>query len=402
LRQRQRQLEISTRTGNVGYRSSAHLSLARLARSLGDLDGAEIHLRQARDLFEKTGAVRGLPAGYQRAGRLALCRGDWSRAIALFRKAELLWVEAGSNFSPVETRLFLGRAHLAAEALSTAQQCFEASLRLLATTKEITVSDQVELLPPILGGLERTYDDAGAFRAYCRAFREQHAEWSAAIEQWFLEPAKPGAVSLVPKSTQDRHLPWTGWSWIDPFGDCDHSQASALEIRASNGRGLRGINWSAPRLMRTLLGSTGVIVQVSCEPALSDRPAIGGLLLWCSEHDYLWLEVGRYGPHDVALGGCQDRTDFIAGRGRLAASPEPGWALGEPITLRLEMAGERVEALCSSNGEQYYSVGQTSFPLDGDAQVGLHAIGDIDRTIYPGAYPEGTAIRFTDFRMWAS
>jgi hypothetical protein len=26
--------------------------------------------------------------------------------------------------------------------------------------------------------------------------------------------------------------------------------------------------------------------------------------------------------------------------------------------------------------------------------VGLHAIGAIDRTIYPGAYPDGTAIRF--------
>jgi len=371
LRQRQRQLEISTRTGNVGYRSSAHLSLARLARSLGDLDGAEIHLRQARDLFEKTGAVRGLPAGYQRAGSLALCRGDWSRAIVLFRKAELLWVEAGSNFSPVETRLFLGRAHLAAEALSTAQQCFEASLRLLATTKEITVSDQVELLPPILGGLERTYDDAGAFRA--------------------------------PESAQDNLLARVGWSWIDSYGDCDYSQGTALEMRASNGRGLRGINWSAPRLMRDLpVALAGVVAQVTCEPALADRPAIGGLLLWRSQHDYLWLEVGRFGPGDVALGGCQDRKDFIAGRGRLLAGSEPGWAMGEPVTLRLEITGERVEALCSSDGEHWYSVGQTSFPLDGEAQVGLHAIGDIDRTIYPGAYPDGTAIRFTDFSLSTS
>jgi hypothetical protein len=30
----------------------------------------------------------------------------------------------------------------------------------------------------------------------------------------------------------------------------------------------------------------------------------------------------------------------------------------------------------------------------------MHAIGSIDRTIYRGAYPEGTAIRFESFRLW--
>ncbi|MBI3721796.1 MAG: hypothetical protein HY248_04510 [Fimbriimonas ginsengisoli] len=31
---------------------------------------------------------------------------------------------------------------------------------------------------------------------------------------------------------------------------------------------------------------------------------------------------------------------------------------------------------------------------------GLHAIGQTDRTIYPGAYPGGTAIRFERFELW--
>ncbi len=30
----------------------------------------------------------------------------------------------------------------------------------------------------------------------------------------------------------------------------------------------------------------------------------------------------------------------------------------------------------------------------------LHAIGMIDCTIYPGAFPEGTAIRFQRFELW--
>ena len=33
-------------------------------------------------------------------------------------------------------------------------------------------------------------------------------------------------------------------------------------------------------------------------------------------------------------------------------------------------------------------------------EVGLHATGAIDRTLYPGAYPEGTAIRLKSFELW--
>ena len=33
-------------------------------------------------------------------------------------------------------------------------------------------------------------------------------------------------------------------------------------------------------------------------------------------------------------------------------------------------------------------------------QVGIHAIGMIDRTIYCGAYKEGTATVLREFRIW--
>jgi hypothetical protein len=33
-------------------------------------------------------------------------------------------------------------------------------------------------------------------------------------------------------------------------------------------------------------------------------------------------------------------------------------------------------------------------------EVGVVAIGSIDRAVYPGAYPEGTAIRFESFDLW--
>jgi len=41
-------------------------------------------------------------------------------------------------------------------------------------------------------------------------------------------------------------------------------------------------------------------------------------------------------------------------------------------------------------------------PAEDPLQVGVCAIGNIDRTAYHGAYPEGTAIRFETFQMWGT
>jgi hypothetical protein len=40
--------------------------------------------------------------------------------------------------------------------------------------------------------------------------------------------------------------------------------------------------------------------------------------------------------------------------------------------------------------------------VDDPVEVGLHAIGMIDRAIYHGAFPEGTAIRFEGFKVWGN
>jgi hypothetical protein len=72
----------------------------------------------------------------------------------------------------------------------------------------------------------------------------------------------------------------------------------------------------------------------------------------------------------------------------------------ERVFLRLERVREQVRGLCSADGEDWFSVGQIDFPTEGPLQVGLHAIGMIDRTIYHGAYPDGTAIRFESFTLW--
>jgi regulation of enolase protein 1 (concanavalin A-like superfamily) len=82
---------------------------------------------------------------------------------------------------------------------------------------------------------------------------------------------------------------------------------------------------------------------------------------------------------------------LLIGRGRLRS---------ERVFLRLERVGDRVSAFCSADGKNWFTVGHVEFPIEDPLQVGMHAIGHIDRCIYRGAYPEGTAIRFESFQLW--
>jgi len=115
-------------------------------------------------------------------------------------------------------------------------------------------------------------------------------------------------------------------------------------------------------------------------------------LLWKNETNYLHLDRGMFGKREITLVGCLDNEDILIGRGWLHND-------AEHVFLRLERVGDRVHALCSADGEEWFTVGYAEFPAEDPVEVGLHAIGDIDRTIYHGAYPDGTAIRFESFQL---
>jgi hypothetical protein len=186
------------------------------------------------------------------------------------------------------------------------------------------------------------------------------------------------------------------WCWYDPQGDCSFSAHEGLLIGAANMRDLWHVNLSAPRLLRP--APTGdFAVQTVCVPSHAgvDQPAIGGLILWQDPLHYLVLERGHFGGADISLRGCLEGADCFIGRGRLPA---------ERLWLRLERRGRRVTALCSADGQDWFCAGTIEFPTaaGGEVLVGLHGIGTIDRTIYHGAYPEGTAIRFTTFEVWTT
>ena len=59
-----------------------------------------------------------------------------------------------------------------------------------------------------------------------------------------------------------------------------------------------------------------------------------------------------------------------------------------------------MRAFCSADGEQWFTLGHATFPTNCPLQVGLYAIGNADRGVYHGAYPDGTAIHFDSFQLW--
>jgi hypothetical protein len=126
-------------------------------------------------------------------------------------------------------------------------------------------------------------------------------------------------------------------------------------------------------------------------PVSEGEPPLGGILLWKDQQSFLRLERGPTGRNEISFGGYLDGEQHQIGRGRL---------LAERLFLRLERFGRRVNAFCSADGQQWFSVGQGEFPAGDAIQVGLYALGAIDRRVYPGAYQAGAAIRFESFQLW--
>lgn len=128
-------------------------------------------------------------------------------------------------------------------------------------------------------------------------------------------------------------------------------------------------------------------------PSEEDVPSIGGIVICKDKDNYLYVVRGETGRDDIALMGWLDKDYALIGRGRLVS---------ERVILRLEMIDGRVKALCSTDGEQWYTVGGTDLAVKYPVEVGLCAFGlhRNNRVIYHGAYPEGTAIRFESFELW--
>jgi class 3 adenylate cyclase/tetratricopeptide (TPR) repeat protein len=380
----------------VMYSGEAYLAL-------GDLQNAEAYARRALGILERVGIRRDIALSHTTLGTLALCRGAWEEAMEALERAAQIFHEIGWGGAWTQTtiaRICLARGERQ-EALRRLQEA------LTIQYPHVRDGGAANVCGLILGGLEEAYEDPEAYRAFCRRFREEHADNDGSLfTQWYLEPGETS--SKFPHQIRDEFLAplHSEGVWQDPFGDCLFRLEKGLEIQAANGRDLWLANWSAPRLVQPL--ASDFAVQTVCLPASTEKPAIGGLLLWKDRQNYLRLDRGTRGPNEISFQGCLGNEDVIIGRGRLGPGPRRcplrGQSAAPPsserIFLRLERLGSRVNALCSADGVEWFTVGHVEFPVEDPVEVGLHAIGMIDRTIYPGAYPEGTAIRFESFHLW--
>jgi tetratricopeptide (TPR) repeat protein len=366
-------LELCNRMGHTLGRKNALEDLATTYLLMGDLSAAEAHARHALESAADLG-LQHTAGPWLAVGHVALCQQLWNEAQDAFGTA----IQAGDNYAAY---LGLGQTHLVRGEREEAVISFQRSLVHAA-------ADHADLRRA-LSRLEEALDDPDAFRAACLRIREEHPDATVPLTQWLLEKTTPLAGTRQQIRDQFDGFLGPEWSWHDPLQDGSFVVGQGLEIHAANGRDLWHINWSAPRLLRPVSGEFAI--QTICVPATPEKPAIGGLLLWRDRDNYLHLTRGQEGEHQVAFAGCIEKEDRMIGRGRLQA---------DRMSLRLERCGDCVHALCSADGTDWFTAGRTQFPIGGPVEVGLHAIGTIDRTIYPGACPDGTAIRFERFELW--
>jgi hypothetical protein len=133
-------------------------------------------------------------------------------------------------------------------------------------------------------------------------------------------------------------------------------------------------------------------VQTVSRPASPDIPALGGICIWQDEDHFFHLEKGSLGKEDLTFKGCAGSRAMIFGRGRLRS--EATW-------LRMERDEGVVRALCSPNGQEWFSLGEARVDLAEALETGIYCSGWIDRSYYHGAFPQGAAIRFDSFQLFA-
>jgi tetratricopeptide (TPR) repeat protein len=374
-------LELCRKLGDFKTLAWGLNHLAERYVSVGELARAQAVDEESLVLHKQLGWEGDIMEGAHILAGIRYCQGAVADGIELIETALELARRTGFNFARGFHGTLLGRMLLAQGRREEAQAQFQ----IVMDTETPDAWGRLWIIQA-LTGLEATYADPVAFRAYCREIESRRPELGQlGLRQWWLEPAAPDTgLQTDALENLEAEIEQGRWKWIDPYGDCAYTLADGLMIRAANCRDLWANNLSAPRLVRPAAGDFAV--QATCRGAMPDRPAIGGLLLWQDKANYLRLTWGELGFDQVALAGALDNRNLVIGRGSL---PNTG-----RVVLRLERQSDQVRALCSADGRQWYSVGQIAFPAHGPLVVGLHAIGQIDRMIYAGAYPEGTAIRF--------
>jgi regulation of enolase protein 1 (concanavalin A-like superfamily) len=326
---------------------------------------------------------------YQFLGLVTLSQKRPNQAIVLLETALSIQREENVVQAHAWTSYLLGRSYLALGDRQQAARCFQ----LAAESSTMGANWWMTKQQLLLSGLE-TALGREAFVTYCQRFRQRHADLEeSSSSTWYLEPAAtvptPGPLRA---GWTAQEIDLDGWTWRDPAGDCAYAVQEGVTLRAPIGHHLWGPNRLAPRLLRGASGD--LVLQAATARVSPDRPANGGLLLWRDKENYLHLARDSLGDHALFFSGYVDDQRVNIGRGQLAADAKQIW-------LRLERTGDRVRALCSADGREWFTVGQSRFPADDPVQAGVYLVSWIDREVFLGPHPEGTAIRFPSLALYA-
>ncbi|MFN2203550.1 MAG: hypothetical protein ACK2UO_20305, partial [Caldilineaceae bacterium] len=374
-------------TGRAAWVSSV---MAHIYLNMGQYAATESTIQRCDDLCVQDSSLDWV--GYRTNYLLSILNLQMGRA-----KEALSTVNSVIEIPSIRLATFkTAYANLRTEILLTLERCREAWEQAYASIPNAADANAPLTIwagggPPMdlrapwaetIGKLQAASHYPDQFRSFCDNLRSEYSDTAPAFTHWYLEPAdlNPALENFV-EPVSSEHL-----KWIDPYDDSVYTDnGDAIEMFAANGRELWLVNRSAPRLLFPVSGDFALETTVTA--ALDDRPAMGGLLLWHGDEDYVCLDWGHRRPDEISFEGCIANEDLVFGRGKLP---------GDNIRLSLERKSDQVRALCSADGDTWFTAGKTTFAVEDDIQAGLFAIGHIDRAVTPGAFPEGTAIRFRD------
>ena len=365
-------------------------SLAACYLQAGQLAKAEEAIQESLEKARRFENKIDYALGYWFKAQILLCQGFRQDAASMFEKARELAedipaIRGGWAF------LGLGQVHFAQSNAGDITGVFQSTLE---NDPKMVFRNPYQAAN-ILSKLERSYKDDGAFRAYVDQFRGQHPDlYNAPFSQWYLDTAEVISLEYPPLYHDD----FSGnvadfWQLFDSCKDSQLSFNGGLTIQAANERNLHHINRSAPRLLCREALTCDFVFQVICQPLAKDIPAIGGLLMWQDDKNWFCLEIGAHGPGQIIFRGYKDNHDNVFGRGLLDS---------DIALLRIEKRANQISAYCSREGDEWFFAGATDLASNATVYAGIHANGHINRMIYPGAFPEGSAVQFKEFRLWGS
>ena len=359
--------------------------------TLGNIDKAKMGLEEILKIENQMNSSIGIC--HCQIGIISMCQNQWEESIRNFQHSLILCQDANPSMITY-TKICLTRSYIR-------NGDYDLAIQLLVELADTAIeTNNIDLFSTVLSSLEHIYNlmqTPGKFTEFCDLFREKHQDADAKFPLlWYVEPCQPpkGYSNLIFSDEFSQESINQYWEWINEVGDSSYqfNPENGIEIHAANGRILFARRADAPRLMRTISGD--FTIEAFIFPASDDKPQMGGLLIWKDKDNFLRFEKGVDGEREMRLQGNVNGEWQIAGRGLLPASEN------DETYLRLERSEDEFTSYCSVDGENWFTCGKITLPMEDPIQVGIHAIGMIDRTIYCGEYKEGAATLFRNFRIW--